>query len=130
MKVAGKRIGSAEIEDIVNSHPGVAESACIGVPDKVKGEVIACFIVAKTGKDEHLADEVKSLVREKLGKPFEPKYVVAVRDLPRTRSGKILRRVIRGMIRGWELRDESILENPESLKDIREAVEKLRGEIG
>ncbi len=130
MKVAGKRIGSAEIEDIVNSHPGVAESACIGVPDKVKGEVIACFIVAKTKKDEHLADEVKSLVREKLGKPFEPKYVVAVRDLPRTRSGKILRRVIRGMIRGWELRDESILENPESLKDIREAVEKLRGEIG
>ncbi len=69
------------------------------------------------------------MVMEKLGKPFEHKFVVVVRDLPRTRSGKILGSVIRGTIRGWELRDDSILENPECLKDISEAVEKLRGEI-
>jgi acetyl-CoA synthetase len=125
IKVAGKRIGSAEIEDIVNSHPDVAESACVGVPDKVKGEVIACFVVPKALGAGDLRDEVKSLVKEKLGKPFEPKYVVVVDDLPRTRSGKILRRIIRGMVRGQTLRDESILENPESLNTIREAVEKL-----
>ncbi|MCE4614086.1 MAG: AMP-binding protein [Desulfurococcales archaeon] len=127
IKVAGKRIGSAEIEDVVNSHPEVAETACIGVPDPIKGEVIACFSVMKEKKEvTGLEEELKNLVVEKLGKPFEPKYVLIVDDLPRTRSGKILRRVIRGILKGWELKDKSILENPESLESIRAVVEKLK----
>jgi acetyl-CoA synthetase len=127
IKVAGKRIGSAEIEDIINSHPEVAETACIGVPDPVKGEVIACFTVLKEKRrTQGLEEELRKLVAGKLGKPFEPKYVFIVDDLPRTRSGKILRRVIRGLLKGWELKDKSILENPESLESIKTVVEKLR----
>ncbi len=126
IKVAGKRIGSAEIEDIINSHPAVAESACVGVPDPVKGEVIACFYIPRPGRDSTLLpEELKNLVSERLGKPFTPKYVAAVRDLPRTRSGKIMRRIIRGLMRGWSPRDLSVLENPESVDDIRDTLKKL-----
>ncbi len=128
IKVAGKRIGSAEVESAVTSHPQVAEAACIGVPHEVKGEVIACFVVARGEvEEERLAEEVKRIVAEKLGKPFTPEHVVLVPELPKTRSGKITRRVIRDLIHGRQPGELSVLENPESIETLRKVVEARFG---
>ncbi len=126
IKVAGKRIGPAEVEAAVNEHAAVAESACVGVPHEVKGEVIACFVILKQGYEPsgRLANEIKKLVAERLGKPFTPEYVVFVDDLPRTRSGKIMRRVIRAAVLGQPLGDVTTLENPEAVERVREAAQR------
>jgi len=123
IKVAGRRVGPAEIESVVNSHPEVAESACIGIPHEIKGEEILCFIKLK-GEKQSIPDEVKKLVEEKLGKTLVPKEVIPVPDLPRTRSGKIMRRLIRRIITDEPLGDLSSLENPESLEAIRAEISK------
>lgn len=127
IKVAGKRIGPAEIEGIINSHKAVAESACIGYPHSVKGEVIVCLAMLKPGfkGSTNLEKELKNLVAESLGKPFKPHRILFVRDLPRTRSGKIMRRVIRAVARGGWAGDKSVMENPDSIEYIKEALENL-----
>ena len=121
IKVAGKRIGPAEIEAAINEHPAVAESACIGVPHEVKGEVIACFVVLRPGHEPspELAEELRRRVAERIGKPFAPEHVVFVSDLPRTRSGKIMRRVIRAVVTGQPPGDLSTLENPQAVEEVR-----------
>ncbi len=126
IKVAGKRIGPAEIEYVINSHHQVAESACIGYPHEIKGEVISCFIVLKPGytPSRELAEEIKELVAEKLGKPFAPELVFFVDDLPRTRSGKIMRRIVRSIVTDQPLGDISVLENPESVEEIKKVLGK------
>ncbi|MET1102289.1 MAG: AMP-binding protein [Pyrodictiaceae archaeon] len=127
IKVAGKRIGPAEIEAAINTHPGVAESACIGVPHEVKGEVIACFVVLKQGYEATpgLEEELRKLVEREVGKPFRPEYVKVVNDLPRTRSGKIMRRIMRSLAHGTPLGDLSVLENPESIEEVKKALRDL-----
>ncbi len=128
IKVAGKRIGSAEVEAVLNKHPSVGEAACIGFPHPVKGEVIACFIVPRRGVtlEEDFEEKLKDLVAKELGKPFRPEYIVVVSDLPRTRSGKIMRRVLRALARGAPLGDLSVLENPEAVEEARKAIEGLK----
>lgn len=125
IKVAGKRMGSAEVETIVNSHPAVQESACIGFPDELKGEVIWIFVVLKPGfeESEELRKEIEDLIVRELGKPFKPAKILFVADLPRTRSGKIMRRLVKAVVTGKELGDTSALENPESLEKIKKALE-------
>jgi len=128
IKVAGKRIGPAEIETIINSHPDVAESACIGYPHPVKGEVIVCFALPKPGRTlgpEQL-EQIKSIVAERLGKPFEPEAVVPVNDLPRTRSGKIMRRIVRDAVLGKQVEQTPVLDNPDSVTAVKEAAEELK----
>jgi acetyl-CoA synthetase len=124
VKVAGKRMGSAEVETIVNSHKAVQESACIGVPHELKGEVLWIFVTLKPGFEENdeIRKEIESLIVEQLGKPFKPERIIFVPDLPRTRSGKIMRRLIRSIVAGTELGDTSALENPESLEKIRQVL--------
>ena len=125
IKVAGKRIGSAEVEGVINKVEGVAESACIGIPHEVKGEVIGCFIKPKEWPPEDpeaLAKKARERVVEVIGKPFEPEKIYIVRDLPRTRSGKIMRRVIRAIATGGQLGDISVLENPDSVEEIKKAL--------
>lgn len=121
IKVAGKRMGSAEVETIVNSHKAVQESACVGVPHELKGEVIWIFVTLKPDYEasEELRKEIEELIVKELGKPFKPEKIIFVPDLPRTRSGKIMRRLIRAIITGSELGDTSALENPESLEKIK-----------
>ncbi len=128
IKVAGKRIGPAEIESIINSHPAVAESACIGWPHEVKGEVIGCFATLKPGAEpsRELEEELKAMVAGKLGKPFKPEAILFVEDLPRTRSGKIMRRIIRSILRDMTLGNLAVLENPESIEVIKRRVEEFR----
>lgn len=120
IKVAGKRIGPAEIESILNQHLAVYESACIGIPHEVKGEEVMCLVVLKPGYEpsQELREELIGEVVKYMGKPFRPRDVSFVGDLPRTRSGKILRRLMKAVILGKELGDTSALENPKALEEI------------
>jgi acetyl-CoA synthetase len=121
MNVAGKRVGPAEVEGVLCSHPAVAEAAAIGVPDPGKGEAIWCFWTA-IGEQPDVSADLAALVGEALGRPFTPSRVMLVESLPRTRSAKILRRAIRAAAVGQDPGDLSGAENPEALEVIREAV--------
>jgi acetyl-CoA synthetase len=120
LKVAGKRVGPAEVEACAVAHPAVVAAAAIGVPDELKGEAIVVLCVPRPGAvwDESVALEVSALVVRDLGKPVRPKAVVAVPDLPRTRSGKVMRRVARAAWLGLDPGDVSALENPASVAPI------------
>lgn len=118
IKVAGKRVGPAEIESAVVETGKVLESAAIGVPDELKGEAIVIFAVPKVEPNEELRQEIKDYVVSKLGKSFAPKEVRFVRALPKTRNAKIMRRLVRNKYLGKEVGDTSSLENPEALDEI------------
>ncbi len=122
LKVAGKRVGPAEVESAAVAHPAVSEAAAVGVPHELKGEAIVVFCVLRPGREasDALANEVKEKVAELLGKPLRPEAVRFVAQLPKTRNAKILRRVIRGAYLGkTDLGDLSSLENPAAVDDIR-----------
>ena len=122
LKVAGKRVGPAEVESAAVAHPAVSEAAAVGVPHELKGEAIVVFCVLRPGREasDALANEVKDKVAELLGKPLRPEAVRFVAQLPKTRNAKILRRVIRGAYLGkTDLGDLSSLENPAAVDDIR-----------
>ena len=123
LKIAGKRLGPAEVESVLVSHEAVAESAAIGVPHAVKGEAIVCFAVLRPGTaaSEPLRAELTALVARKMGKALKPERVLFVRDLPKTRSAKIMRRVIRATYLGREPGDLSSLENPAAVEAVRHA---------
>ena len=121
INVAGKRLGPAEVESVLVSHPSVAESAVVGVPDETKGEAVWCFVVAP-GANADLADELAERVAGELGRPFKPSRVVLVDALPKTRSAKILRRAVRAVAVGEDPGDMSSAENPQALDGIRAAL--------
>ncbi|MEX2251859.1 MAG: AMP-binding protein [Acidimicrobiia bacterium] len=120
LNIAGKRIGPAEIESVAVAFPEVVMAAVIGVPDELKGEAIALYLVPAAGiaPDENLTAAIEGAVVESLGKSFRPKTIRWVGDLPRTRSAKIMRRVVKALALGQEPGDLSSLENPESLDGI------------
>ncbi|MBI3634908.1 MAG: acetate--CoA ligase [Candidatus Rokubacteria bacterium] len=124
LKIAGKRLGPAEVESVLVGHAAVAEAATIGVPHEIKGEAVVCFVVLKSGQQasEPLRAELAALVMHQMGKALKPERVLFVRDLPRTRSMKIMRRVIRATYLGKDPGDVSSLENPAALRAISEAV--------
>ena len=123
LKVAGKRVGPAEVEACAVAHPAVLAAAAIGIPDELKGEAIVVLCVPRPGTawDETVAREVASLVVHDLGKPVRPAAVVAVPDLPRTRSGKVMRRGARAAWLGLDPGDTSALENPSDVDAIAHA---------
>ena len=124
IKVAGKRVGPAEVESVLVKDVRLVEAAAIGVPDEVKGEALVCFVILKpnvTPSDE-LKQQLRNQIAEELGKPLTPKDIVFVLDLPRTRNAKIMRRVIRGAYLGLDPGDLSSLENPSSIDVIKRAV--------
>jgi acetyl-CoA synthetase len=120
IKVAGKRLGPAEVESVLVGHSAVAEAAAIGVPDELKGEALVCFVILRPKREasDALAAELQQLVADALGKPLRPKAVHFVGDLPRTRNAKILRRVVRSIYTGADPGDLSSLENPSALAAI------------
>jgi acetyl-CoA synthetase len=124
LNIAGKRLGPAEIESLLVSHPAVAESAAVGVPDEVKGEKIWCFAVLKPGIEgsEVLRSELRAVVEAALGKAFRPDQIRFVSALPKTRSAKILRRAVRAAALGEDPGDLSSLENPQALEEIQRSV--------
>jgi len=123
IKIAGKRLGPAEIESVLVGHAAVAEAAAIGVPHELKGETIWCYVVLKPGYEpsDALRTELRERVREALGKAFAPEQVKFVKELPKTRNAKILRRAIRAVALGQEPGDLSNLENPQALEEIARA---------
>ena len=124
IKVAGKRLGPAEVESALVRHPAVQEAAAIGIPDEVKGEAVVCFVVLKPGNEanEALRAALQAQVADELGKPLAPHAIVFVADLPRTRNAKIMRRVVRSVYLGKDPGDVSSLENPAAVEEIRQAV--------
>jgi acetyl-CoA synthetase len=124
IQVAGKRVGPAEIESVLVSHPAVSEAAAIGIPDPVRGEAVVCFCVLKPGQkgDTLLAEDLRETVARSLGKPLKPEVVRFVGDLPKTRNAKVMRRVIRAAYLNQEAGDLSALENPNSVEEIRRVV--------
>jgi acetyl-CoA synthetase len=123
LKVAGKRLGPAEVESILVSHPSVSEAAAIGVPDELKGQSVVCFCVLKPGVSAsgELREELKNLVADKLGKPMKPNEVKFVKDLPKTRNAKVMRRIIRAAYLGQDAGDTTSLENPQAVNEISSA---------
>jgi acetyl-CoA synthetase len=123
IKVAGKRLGPAEVESILVAHPAVSEASAVGVPDAVKGEAVVCFCVLKPGRtpDDVLRAALKKSIVTALGKAFAPREVKFVRDLPKTRNAKVMRRVIRAAYLNQELGDISSLENASAVEEIRRA---------
>jgi acetyl-CoA synthetase len=121
MNVAGRKVGPAEVEDALIEHAGVSEAAVIGVPDEVKGEAIVGFVVPKPGEaaDSQWLQAVAAAAVHSLGAAFRPKALHAVRELPKTQSGKIVRRLIRQKYLGETLGDVSTVQNPSALDEIR-----------
>jgi acetyl-CoA synthetase len=123
IKVAGKRLGPAEVESAIVSHPAVTEAAADGLPDDVKGEALGVVVVLAPGtvESEALRDELKAVVAGQLGKPFQPDVVRFADALPKTRNAKVLRRAVRSVLTGKEPGDLSSLEDPATIDAVRGA---------
>jgi acetyl-CoA synthetase len=120
LKVAGKRVGPAEVESAATAHPAVQEAAAIGAPHAVKGETIVVFAVPRPGIEptDALAEEVRQTIAAQLGAALRPERVHWVRDLPKTRNAKIMRRVIRAAYLGLPAGDVTALENPAAVEAV------------
>ena len=114
MNVAGRKVGPAEVEEAMMKHRGVAEAAVIGVPDGLKGEAIVGYVVAQVGANVDAALVCATVVKE-LGPAFRPREVVVTGELPKTQSGKIVRRLLRQQYLGGRLGDLSAVANPRAL---------------
>jgi len=127
LKVAGHRIGTAEVESALVSHEAVAEVAVVGTPDPIKGEVIEAFVILKSGRTP--SDEMKKLlsnhVRKEIGPIATPSKIVFVSDLPKTRSGKIMRRVVKALAKHEDPGDISTLANPDAVDLIGKALKSM-----
>jgi acetyl-CoA synthetase len=123
IKVAGKRVGPAEVENVLVAHPAVVEAAAIGVPHQIKGQAVVAFAVLQPGfePDEALRAELEAQVAKELGKPLAPQAVLFVGDIPKTRNAKVMRRVIRAAYLGEPPGDLSALVNPEAVDEIPQA---------
>ncbi len=125
LNVSGHRIGNSEVESALVSHPYVSEAAVVGRPDDIKGESITAFVVLRIGVDhtEELLQELRAHVAEEIGKIARPDTIYFVNDLPKTRSGKIMRRVVRSALISKEVGDISTLSNPEAVHEIEAALQ-------
>jgi acetyl-CoA synthetase len=123
IKVAGKRLGPAEVESALVTHPAVAEAAAVGVPDPIKGEALVAFVVLRPGVADgpDLREALTACITAALGRALAPKAVLVVRELPRTRNAKVLRRVVRAVYLGADPGDLSALENREAIDAIAAA---------
>jgi acetyl-CoA synthetase len=123
IKVAGKRLGPAEIESVIVSHPLVVEAAAFGVPDEVKGEALWVYVVLAPGAEgsDALRFELAALVAERVGKSFRPSVVRFTEALPKTRNAKVLRRALRAIATGTDPGDLSSLDDPATLDKVQGA---------
>jgi acetyl-CoA synthetase len=123
IKVAGKRLGPAEVESVLVSHPLVVEAAAVGIPDETKGESLWCFVVLGDGvaPTDSLRAELSQLVADGVGKSFKPSAVRFTTALPKTRNAKVLRRAVRAVVTGSDPGDLSSLEDPSTIEAVRAA---------
>lgn len=129
IKIAAHRIGTVEIENVLVSHPTVVEAGVSGVPDELRGEVASAFVVLAKGYEpsEELKKELIGHIRKTMGPIVVMKDIQFVNILPKTKSGKIMRRVMKALLTGKELGDLSTVEEEASVGEIREAVQKVKG---
>ncbi|MBO8179374.1 MAG: acetate--CoA ligase [Archaeoglobus sp.] len=125
LNVAGHRIGNSEVESALVSHPAVSEAAVVGRPHEVKGEAIVAFVILRKGyqPSEELKEELREHVARVLGKIARPDEIYFVPDLPKTRSGKIMRRLVKAKLTKGTIGDTSTLMNPEALVYVEQAIE-------
>ncbi len=123
LKIAGKRVGPAEIESIAVTHSDVIEAAAIGIPDEIKGNslVLFCVLVENPSDRDAVCADLEKLIVSGLGKPLSPKEIQIVPDLPKTRNAKVMRRIIRAAYLGEDPGDISALVNPEAIAGIAQS---------
>jgi len=123
IKIAGKRLGPAEVESIVIGHPAVIEAAAIGIPNPIKGSELIVFCVLKPGAypSEALRQQVREMIIKAMGRPLAPRKIIFVADLPKTRNAKVMRRIIRSAYLDQDPGDTSSLVNPAAVEEIRKA---------
>jgi acetyl-CoA synthetase len=131
LKVAGHRIGTVELESALVAHPAVSEAAVMGKEDAVKGEVPVAFVVLRSGfsPSEELRAELVKHIRTTIGPIATPEAIVIVNKLPKTRSGKIMRRLLKAVLTGAPLGDVSTLEDEASVEDVKSTYEELRKQL-
>jgi acetyl-CoA synthetase len=125
IKVAGHRLATGELEAAISKHEDITECAVVGMSDEIKGEVPVAFIVLKKERElEEIKKEAIEAVKREIGPIALPKEVYVVEDLPKTRSGKIMRRILKKLFTREELGDLSTLSNPESVEKIKKILGK------
>jgi len=131
IKVAGHRLGTYELESALIQHPAVAEAAVVGVPDPVKGEVPVAYVVLRQGvqPSDQLKAELNNTVRELVGPIATLSNIFFVTKLPKTRSGKIMRRLVKAVVTGQPLGDVTTLEDEASVEEVKKAYEEFKAEI-
>jgi len=128
INVAGHRLSTGEMEEVLSEHPAVAECAVIGIQDALKGQVPFGLVVIKNGvtaSDEELTVDLKNCIREKIGAIASLKNLLIVERLPKTRSGKILRKTLRQMIDGQDIEVPSTIDDPDVLKELAPKLSSL-----
>jgi acetyl-CoA synthetase len=128
LNVSGHRLGTIEVEDALITSQEVAEAAVFGKPDEVKGEVIVAFVVVKesAANDREIVPKLRKRIREDLGPVYVPEEIHIVKALPKTRSGKIMRRVVKAVALGQVPGDISTLENSASVEEVKLAIEEFK----
>jgi acetyl-CoA synthetase len=131
LKIAGHRIGTIEIEDATVSHEAVVEAAVASRPDPVKGESVVIFVTLKQGIEPspELKSKIKQHIRQTLGPVATPDEIYFVAKLPKTRSGKIMRRVLKAVASGTKIGDLTTLEDEASVEEVKKAFEELQKEV-
>ena len=131
LKIAGHRIGTAEVESSTVSHHSVAEAAVCGIPHEIKGEVIIAFVVLKEGiqKNDNLKKEIINSIRTGVGPIATPEQLYFVPKLPKTRSGKIMRRLLKAIAMNEKIGDVSTLEDEAAVSEIQDTIEELKHSI-
>jgi acetyl-CoA synthetase len=129
INVAGHRIGTYEVESALVDHPAVAEAAVIGVTDEVKGQAIAAFVTLKDGHPPggEMVDILKGHVVKKIGALARPEQILFTAELPKTRSGKIMRRLLRDIAEGRVLGDTTTLADPAVVHSLKDRYEEEAG---
>ncbi|UCG95733.1 MAG: acetate--CoA ligase [archaeon] len=123
MKVAGHRMSTAEMEDAINRHPNIAECAVVSKPDEIKGEVPVAFVILKNREpSDEMKKEIKKTTDKYIGPIARPAEIYFVEDVPKTRSGKIMRRILKNMLRGKDLGNITTLRNPECVDRLKEII--------
>ncbi len=129
IKVAGHRIGTAELESSLVTHSDVAEAAVCGIPDEVKGEVIIAFVILKDNtkkNDDELRSELIQIIKDGVGPIATPQQIYFVSKLPKTRSGKIMRRLLKSIARNDKIGDISTLEDGTAVEEVQTAFDELQ----
>ena len=127
INVAGHRLSTGEMEEVVAAHPAIAECTVVGISDEIKGQLPLGLVVLKDGikvSDSELEEEIVGVVREKIGAVACFKQAIVVERLPKTRSGKILRKTIRQIADGEEYTLPSTIDDPATIHEIEKVLER------